>query len=171
MLTIPRMVAAANELRAENQNVTIRALARKLGETPGTIDYAVWVYRFDEKIGMFADTKFPGLVYAQAVDALRQRGIEHVTCRILAKELGLRRGSVSMALSRHPEYARILRIVTEGERRRRLRRVAYETMIKNGLSSKRGIADAMGVSRFQVYRDCDRDPTLKQKFKHAEVTG
>lgn len=177
MLTSANVCKAAEQLRAENNDVNFVQLAAKLGTSASKVRYFVSVRSsLRIKLGLVDKINFlyPGLVMLCASLDIRKRG-EGVSIVSLAEELGRPRSTVSMAISRHPQWRTKLGLMTQGEVRRRAREKKYEAaaqrLSSHGQVLFSHIARESGVQNCQIYKDFRRNPdlrTLLEQYTHPD---
>jgi len=158
MLSLKAIRAAAKPISDEGREV-------HFGEVAALLDVEVWrLRRFVEsrryhlKIPFVFDGRFPGLVLVLAADNIRLRG-DYVTQKTLRKELGKCHQSISMAFRRHPDYPRILGVISESEANRRRRKSQYATLVPEIVAEK-GEATISELSR---RAECDRSLVLRPR--------
>ena len=167
-LTIAKLRRAADELRAENTDVRFTDLASKLGCKPDEVEplrsFIAGRVGLRNELGLLADPLFPGLVFMCAVDKIRQAG-DFVTTATLMKEMKKTRQGVAMALVRHPEWLKLVNVLSEFEARRRIRVREYKSLAQKLRSKKQevtkaALARACNVERYVVTRDFNKVPEL-----------
>jgi|GEM_PF-4253577 hypothetical protein len=173
MLTVAEVRDAAASLQLEGCDVSYSRLASKLSCTRSKVSTFVrGIDSLEEEVRVVADTRFPGLVYACAADAIRQRR-EQVTCAALARQMKKNVRAVDVAVYRHTEWRKCLGILTKFEvkfqRKERLYGDAIQSLQLRGQKvSYHSIAREVGVAQIeggQVYRDIQKTPDLARWMK------
>lgn len=165
-VSIAAVRSAAFELKAKGKAVTYSAISRMLHIS---LNKVIRLVNLTDDLPEICarSRRFYCLEYALAADNIKQRG-QIVTTQSLAKEMGLTRSGVAMALNRHPTRKKVLEHVTQWERKRQLRIEKYKAVVDqlrmdgNGSVNKSVIAGLAGVSSATFLRDLRADPSIEK---------